>query len=243
MSSWRSVSLFGLAEIVGVWRRSPRLLGVLFSAALVANGFAAVGRAEIAREIADQVAVVGALVLGMASMSGIVSDDLQTGVVNMWAQKGARLRQFYLLLFLCRMTAILLVACGLLALMSPLVWPLGVLEVSNLGTYASYLFVVAGLVSTIVFAMSAAGLLRDSIGAVAYIVVSTLLAMRVATYDGVRWEVLRLFLFPIDSIFAVTGNGGLRDEAFSPAFVFFFQCSAWIAFGAFMLKRSTRQYL
>lgn len=222
------------------FRKSPRLLGALAGAALVCAALSASGRVDLSDAISVQVVFLGAVVLGLLPMSGVVSDDLASRFVYFLLQKGRSVRPYYLTVASAR-----LVGIGTMSLAVALVLSLAPLALHGASLtevrYTLFLPATAVLIAAIVFAMSAHGLAKDMIAAMIYVLSSSIVAYKLASASGAWVEVLRFLCFPLDALLEVSGAGGHRPGSPPSAAVLVVQVALWLTVGALGVDGAARR--
>ncbi|MCU0647457.1 MAG: hypothetical protein MUF00_05650 [Gemmatimonadaceae bacterium] len=229
-------------ELLALPRRRPKLLALLVVAGIVPLVTALAGHPMAAAVLAWQVALFGAVVLGLAPMSGIVSEELSRGLVLFWAQKGRSVRRFYLERYLARQGAVLGAVAVLLALITAVPLVGGDVPWGTIRSLIVVVPLVALLLASIVFAMSSMGLSRDVLATLTYLLVSGLIAFNLRGRAGVQWDVARTLLFPFDGIGALY-FGGESSNPWRAAATLIGQIIAWSAIGWYVVDRAARARL
>lgn len=217
--------------------RARWLLVILLVALVIALAAGIVGRGTLASGIAGQVVFLGAILIGLFPMSGIVSDDCNSGTIAFWIQKGGSVRAYYLGSYFIRQVVLLGLSLGLIALLA-LLASTHSLTWEAFRRYAAFVVVVVLLNSSIVFALSAAGLARDSILAALWMVGTVLLYWQLTKIPGLGFEAVRWFCYPFDGLGELLGTGG-RAPGMPPAAAWLtMQYVGWTALGAALVNRT-----
>jgi hypothetical protein len=189
------------------WKRRYKTLLVCVGVAVTAAfGVALSGQTERAKAIVAGVVAFAPLVAALLTMSGIVSDDRDSGLILMWFQKPARLFRTYALRYAISQ-AILVVLGTLLAVVVTGISIVG--ELYPLARALRWVFpiwVLSSVTAAMVFAFSAWGVRRDSTLALFVIVVSFTLGARTMFDDSLRAQVIRAFTFPLDAAGVLAGS-------------------------------------
>jgi len=203
----RSRLLLGTLAVLDYWKRryTPLIIvvGVTVTGALA---FALTGQSERARYVLAVLAVFPPVVAGLLMMSGIVSEDRESGLILMWFQKPARLFRTYALRYAISQAVLLLLGTCLGLAMA------GVALVGNLysaGEALRWVFpvwVFTFVSGAMVFALSAWGARRDSTIALLLIIASLTLAARTAVDDSSRAQIFRAFAFPLEAATVLSGS-------------------------------------
>jgi hypothetical protein len=203
----RSSLIIGTSAVLHYWNRRFRTLivavGVVATAAL---GVPLSGGTERAKAIVAGVVGFAPLVAALLTMSSIMSDDRESGLILMWFQKPARLFRTYALRYAISQ-AILVVLGTLLAVVVTGISIVGELyPVARALRWVFPIWVLSSVTAAMVFAFSAWGVRRDSTLALFVIVVSFTLGARTIFDDSLRAQVIRAFTFPLDAAGVLAGS-------------------------------------
>jgi hypothetical protein len=189
-----------------------------------------------AREIAASVILLLPLVLG----SGLVSEDLRSGVALLWLQKPAKALGFYSRRWI-EVTVLTLVLAELLRtamLTSQIVFSPGEAEVSFLRAAVSPLPMLL-MLSVVLFVFSSWGLRHDGMTALLAVYVSAMIpASDIALAESLRWA-----LIPLNELGAVTQliqgrYPGVPEHPILISSAFFAVCLLLAAVGVVVTTRS-----
>jgi len=228
------------SEMIGSWVWQHRRIAVLILALLAASVvLAATGRVGQAQSVLSALALFGPIVVGVLSSSGMVSDEVDSGLVLMWLQKAGSLTRGYLTRYL--ILQLLLVSFA---------FALG-LAVGVIGTTFSFLAAakalriavctaaLGALAASIVFALSSWRVRRDSAVAVIVIVGSISLGAAVAFDAGPLSTIAKALAFPIDPIQAIVDWPAYGTLA-RPIGIIVGQIAAWNLAALVGLNRTER---
>jgi len=195
--------------VLRVARRQRHLLALLGAALLVTAAAGLSGRTDQVVEFAYTLTFFAPIAFGLTAMSGVVADDLKSGVIVLWYQQPGSLMGWYLrrygeMMLLLGIFALLLAA--ITALMSVL-W--GGIAPHRADLYFRTALVCALLPAAMVFAYSAWGVLRDSFATVLTVMATTAIALSFSFDDSPLGLSMRALAFPVDAMQVITQGGGI----------------------------------
>jgi len=236
--AWRG----GLAtESARYWvRRNRTVLVVVTGAVLLGTVMALVGDADRSRKVLAMSVGWGPLVAGVLTMSGIVSAELESGLVVMWFQKPGTLLRPYLVRYLIGQALLVTFALMLAAVAGGIGAAAGLLPVTRALRLPLMAVAVALIPAAMVFALSAWGVRRDATITVVLMISSLTVAAGLAFDQGLMARVLRSMVFPLDAIEALAGASPVTQGLEWPLAVVVGQVVAWSALGAVGLRYTER---
>jgi hypothetical protein len=215
-------------------RRIGGLLVVgLFAAALLAL----TGRRAQCESVLATIAFFSPIVVGVLSMSGIVSDDIESGLVVMWQQKAGALRHIYVTRYLVLQSLVLAFALAVGAIIGIIGYAAGSFTVGKALRLPIGMAILGVLPAAIVFALSAWRARRDSAIAVIIIVASVSLGASFAFDDSVTATVMKAIAFPIDPLQAIVEWPRYGASLLRPFGIVIGQLVAWTAVAAIGLRQ------
>lgn len=234
---WRTVA----QETSRYWlRRHRSLITGVCAAALVATLMAVAGHFDEARSVLAATVFYAPFIAGLMAMSGIVSDDRESGLIVLWLQKPGTLFRVYAVRY--ALYQALLAACA-----ASLALVLGLIGAStNLFTLSKavrlglVIVSVTMIAAAMVFAFSAWGARRDSTVAFFVTVLGVSLAGITAFDRSTLADVLKLAAFPIDSLMAIAGGDAYSSNLVRPVTIVLAQFAVWSGLGLVGLKYTER---
>ena len=229
-SGWHTVhNLLSIStEIVSFFRRHRKLALLETLLVVLTLVLSLTGRGDLAKDILVQIAFLHGLLWALVGMSGVVSDDVQTGTIAFYLQKTSTLRRFYLRLFWHRIVSLLVAAACLGAAML-LLFALGSITWAEFRRYCLLSLLLSVYNACVVYTMSAAAFRRDSVMAIAYLISTAVVAVRIAADRGPAAATFRVLLFPVDALVEVIGAGGHREGDLPGSLLLLVQVCFWVA--------------
>ena len=232
--------VLGAWAVLDYWkRRYTPLIVIIGVAATGALAVALSGHAERAKYVLAALATFAPVAAGLLVMSGIVSDDRETGVILLWFQKPAPLFRTYALRYVISQGVLLLLGAALGLLLT------GVSLAGDLHSSVRALrwvfpiWVFAFVSAAITFALSAWGVRRDSTIALLFIIGSLSLAAKTAFDDSRRALIMRAFAFPLESAAVLSGSSSAPSLHYS-ILVVLAHCIGWTLIGLLGLRYTER---
>jgi hypothetical protein len=221
-------------------RRFRGLIVAVGCVTLLAAVLAFGGQTEVASTALAGVVFYAPFIAALLVMSGIVSDELATGLIVMWFQKpgmlvGAYAIRYALYLFLLSAAAVVLaVIVGAISVSA------GAFPLAKAVRFAPVMISVAVLVGAMVFGFSAWGFRRDSTVAFFVIVIGFSLAGIAAFKQAPLSSILNVIAFPLDAMAALGGSASGYTGVAAPIAIVLGQFVAWTAIGVAGLKYTER---
>jgi hypothetical protein len=197
----------GSWAVLDYWKRRYRALivvvGVVVTAAL---GVALSGAMERAKAIVAGVVAFAPVIAALLTMSGIVSDDRESGLILMWFQKPARLFRTYAVRYAISLCVLLVLGALLGVVVTGISITGHLYPVARALRWVFPIWVLSSVTAAMVFAFSAWGARRDSTYALLTIVISFTIGARTVFDDSIRAQLIRAFAFPLDAAGVLAGS-------------------------------------
>ena len=230
-----------VAESARYWlRRNRTLLVVVTGAVLVGGALVAVDETDRSGTILAMTVGWGPLVAGLLTMSGIVSSELESGLVVMWFQKPGTLVRPYFVRYLIGQALLATFAVLLAAVAGGIGAAAGLLPAARVLRLPLMAAAVALIPAAMVFALSSWGVRRDASIAVILMVSSLAVAAALAFDQSLMARAVRSVVFPLDAIEALSGASPVTHTLGWPLAVVVGQIVAWSALGAVGLRHTER---
>ena len=193
--------------VLDYWkRRYKKLLVGVGVAVTAAFGVALSGETERARAIVAGVVAFAPIVAALLTMSGIVSDDYESGLMLMWFQKPARLFRTYAARYAISQSVLLVLGLLLGAVVTGISITGGLYPVARALRWVFPIWVLSSVTAAMVFAFSAWGARRDSTYTLLTIVISFTIGARRAFHDSLSAQFIRAVAFPLDAAGVLAGS-------------------------------------
>lgn len=224
--------LSGVAvESARYWvRRNRALLVGVAGVALLSAAVAVAGQTERSRDIIV-LAFWGPLVAGVLTMSGVVSSELESGLVGMWFQKRGTLVRPYLIRYGINQALVVAFALAVAAVVSGVGAAAGLWAAEKALRLPLVALATAVIPASMVFALSAWGVRRDASVAVIVLITSTALAGVTAFDAGRVARIVRALAFPLDAIQTLSGPSPVGQTLGQALAVVVGHILAWSAVG------------
>lgn len=224
------------------WSIRHRRLGTMLALALVvATALIVSGRPERAQVLLAAIAFFGPFVVGLVTMTGVVTDDIRSGIIVLWYQQPGALAGWYTRRYVQALVLLVAFALVLGAVVAALGIAAHLLTVERALRTAGVIIALTLLPAAMVFAYSAWGVLRDGTVALLTALGSLPLGVGVVFDDSVLATVVRWVIFPIDAIQVLSGAYTGPSDPWQALAIVVGQFVGWTAVGLVGLRYLPRK--
>jgi hypothetical protein len=235
------------AETARYWLRRHRVLLLGLAAVTLALAWSAQGaqgtqgaQGERGTQLLSMLVFFAPLVAGLLTMSGIVADERESGIMLLWYQKPGTLFRYYLVRYSLHYLMLAAFALGLGLLTAAVGTALGVVQPDRAARIPLVTLSLASVSAAMVFAFSAWGVRRDSTVALLAIIGSVTVASLFAFDQGLTRDALMAVAFPVDAIQNISGRATATGDLVRALAHVLAQFAAWTSLAVLGLAWTQR---
>jgi hypothetical protein len=216
------------AEVIRFWLRRHRTFLLMLSLFVALTIVALLtGRSDQAERILILVAFFAPITVGLLSMSGIVADERESGILVIWIQKPGTILRYYAVRYGLYVAMIAVFVLALSVILAAIAAQAAIVPISQATRLPLLMVPMSVIAAAMVFAFSAWGVRRDSTAALLAIIAFVTVASRFAFRPGPARDILMKVAFPVDALVAVGGAEQFAGSVAHPFALIFLHFVAW----------------
>jgi hypothetical protein len=221
--------------------RRNRLVIAFAAISLVLIGImGATGRSDQAKSVLSGLSVIAPLVAGILTMGGIVSDDRESGVILLWFQKPRSLIHTYGTVFALKLALLVAFVILIAVAAAAVAIPVHLIDVRRALHFFAAMLGFCLVPATIVFAMSAWRVKRDSTLAFLVMFASVMLGVSVVFDESLYARIVRCLVFPMDPLQVIAKAGPYVHADIRAFLIVIGQVVGWTIIGFVGLRMLSR---
>lgn len=229
------------AESARYWMRRHRALVPAIAVTTLAGMLSAItGKVDHAQTLIAMIAFFAPFLGGLVSMSGIVVDERESGLILLWFQKPGSLVRSYTIRYALYQALMALFAIALGGIVGGVGAATGLFALTKAARIVGVMLPIALIPAAMVFAFSAWGVRRDSVMAFFVILASVTLGAAFSFDEGVVATTVKAVIFPLDSIQAISGSPAFSAGLARPVALVVSHFAAWTLIGLAGLRYTER---